>query len=75
MKDKQHHKELMATLRTLKPEELSVRERDLREELFWLRFKAESGQLEKTSDLKKTRKMLARIQTIGKQGKERGRPS
>ena len=75
MKDKQHHKETMTTLRSFKPEELVVREKDLREELFWLRFKARGGQLEKTSEIRKTRKTIARIRTIEKQTKERGRAS
>jgi large subunit ribosomal protein L29 len=75
MKDKQRHKELVSTLRGLKPEELAVRERDLREELFLLRFKAQSGQLEKNSDIRKTRKMIARIRTIETQRKEKERAS
>ena len=75
MKDKQRHKELISTLRSLKPEELAVRERDLREELFLLRFKAQSGQLEKNSDIQRTRRMIARIRTIETQRKEKERAS
>ncbi|MFH1262319.1 MAG: 50S ribosomal protein L29 [Pseudomonadota bacterium] len=71
MKDKQHHKQLMATLRSMKPEELAVRERDLKEELFGLVFKARSGQLEKTAEVRKTRRMIARIKTIANGTKER----
>ena len=75
MKDKQRHKELMSTLRTLKPEELAVQERDLREELFHLRFKAHSGQLEKNSEIGRTKRMIARIRTLETQRKERNRAS
>lgn len=75
MKDKQRHKEMMSTLRSLKPEELAVRERDLREELFHLNFKAQSGQLERNSDIRRTRKTIARIRTIETQRKEKERAS
>ncbi len=67
MKDHKFHKEVMATLRSMKPEELLTKEREATEELFWLKFKLRSGQLEKSSEVKRTRRMLARIKTLARQ--------
>lgn len=70
--DKQRRKEELSTLRTLKPEELIARERDLKEELFFLRFKAQSGQLERNTDIRKARKAIARIRTVETERKIKG---
>ena len=44
--------------------ELHEMERSLREKLFRLRMKLFTGQLEKTSDIKATRRDIARVMTI-----------
>lgn len=72
MKDKQRRKEMMATLRTLTPEELNTRQQELQEELFFLRFKAQSGQLERNTDIRKTRRAIARIRTLETERKMKG---
>lgn len=46
--------------------ELSMLERELSLELFHLKMKKASGQLDKTHRLKEVRRDLARITTIGK---------
>ncbi len=51
-------------LRKLSDEELREKEKQLRRELFNLRFQKESGQLGDTSLIKKTKKDLARVLTI-----------
>ena len=51
-------------LRELTPEELIQRERDLRDELFNLRFQHFTGQLDKKSRLREVRREIARIKTI-----------
>ena len=43
--------------------ELVKMDRDLRQELFQLRLKSRTSQLEKKSEIIKTRKTVARIQT------------
>ena len=51
-------------LRDLGEEELLEKERQLRRELFNLRFQKESGQLGDTSLIKKAKRDLARVLTI-----------
>ena len=51
-------------LRDLGAEELSQKEKDLREELFNLRFQHSTSQLEKTSRISQVKKDLARVKTI-----------
>ena len=51
-------------LREKSTEELAELEVQLREELFRLRMKHYTGQLQQTSDLKERRRSIARIQTI-----------
>lgn len=51
-------------LRGLSKEELLEKERQLRRELFNLRFQKESGQLGDTSLIKKAKRDLARVLTI-----------
>ena len=51
-------------LRTLSIGELEKRESDLRAELFDLKVRHNTGVLEKTSDLQKVRRDLARVLTI-----------
>ncbi len=50
--------------RDLSIEELEVKERELAEALFNLKFQHGTGQLDNTAQLGKTRKDIARIKTI-----------
>jgi large subunit ribosomal protein L29 len=50
--------------RDLSVEELAVKEKELSEALFNLKFQHATGQLDNTAQLKKTRKDIARIKTI-----------
>lgn len=75
MKEKTHRKESLTTLRSLKSDELVVKVREMSEQLFGLKQKAASGTLEDTANLTRTRKMIARANTLiseksaqGKQG-------
>ncbi|HOK05960.1 MAG TPA: 50S ribosomal protein L29 [Syntrophales bacterium] len=51
-------------LRDIGSEELRQKDRELREELFRLRLRHRSGQLETPSALKKIRRDIARIKTV-----------
>ena len=51
-------------LRDLTAEELLKREKDLKEEVFNLRFRHSTGQLENTSRMKLVKKDIARIETV-----------
>lgn len=51
-------------VRGLSVEELVKKEAELRENVFRMRFKASTGELEDSSQLKKARKDIARIKTI-----------
>ena len=57
-------------IRELTLEEIKQKEKDLREEIFNLRFRLSSGQLEDQSRIKITKRNLARVITIRKE-KER----
>ena len=48
----------------LSSEELKIKEGELREELFNLRFRHSTGQLENTARLKQVKKDIARIATV-----------
>ena len=50
--------------RDLSAEELSVKERELRQELFNMRFQKATGQLGNTAMMGKTKKDLARLKTV-----------
>lgn len=54
-------------LRDLSAEELKGKERELKQELFNLRFQKATGQLGNTAMLMKTRRNLARVKTILRQ--------
>jgi large subunit ribosomal protein L29 len=45
-------------------DELKVKERDLYEQLFQLRFQAATAQLEKPAKIRQVRRDLARIKTV-----------
>ena len=51
-------------IRELTPEELRVRKRELKEEIFHLRVQQQSGQLEKPSQLRTLRLEIARLETV-----------
>ena len=57
----------ITTLRDKSIDELRNRERDLKEQLFKLRFQRATGQLENTSRLREARRDIARIKTIAAQ--------
>ena len=50
--------------RNLSIEELAVKEKELAEAFFNLKFQHATGQLDNTAQLKKTRKDIARVKTI-----------
>lgn len=54
-------------LRNLKTEELNQQVKDLKEQLFTMRFQKASGQLENPSSIKNVRKSIARILTVIKE--------
>jgi len=54
-------------LREMTKEELSKKKKDIKEELFNLRFQHSTGQLENTSRLKLLKKDVAKIETIVRQ--------
>ena len=58
------NEEFVKELRGLSQEELAKRERELKKELFELRFQAATGQLEQTARLKEVKKQIARIKTV-----------
>ena len=60
----QEIKDFVKELRGLSQEELAKRERELKKELFDLRFQAATGQLEQTARLKEVKKQIARIKTV-----------
>ena len=51
-------------LKALGEKELHTKAKELREELFWLKFKNKSGQLDKPSNIEKARRDLARVLTV-----------
>ncbi len=59
-------------LRTLSIEELRNREVDLRAELFDLKIRHNTGVLEKSSDLQRVRRDLARVLTMRKEHSMKG---
>jgi len=54
-------------LRKLSSDDLRAREKELREELFNLRFQKETGELGDTSRMKKAKRELARVLTVLKE--------
>jgi large subunit ribosomal protein L29 len=62
-------------LRQMNPEDLRVKEREVREELFRLRLKLRTNQLENHANYKKARRELARLLTVLKQKEMAGHRS
>jgi large subunit ribosomal protein L29 len=60
-------------MRELSPEELERKLLDLKQEMFNLRFRHASGQLENPRKLGQTRKTIARAQTILRQTQLKGK--
>ena len=60
----------------LAPEELMVKEKKLRKELFNLRFQLASGRVESPAQIKQVRRDIARIKTVysAKQTQENSNP-
>jgi large subunit ribosomal protein L29 len=54
----------LRNLRNLTPEELEAKEKDLKKDLFTLRFQLVSGRIESPAKIQKTRREIARIKTI-----------
>jgi len=54
-------------LRELKPEELADRAKELKRSLFEMKSKHNTGVLDSTADLRKTRKDVARCLTVKRQ--------
>lgn len=61
-------------LRDLSPDELKGKEKDIREELFNLRFQHATGQLENTMRIPQLKKDLARIKTILREKQQKPNP-
>ena len=57
----------LRNLRTLTPEELQAKEKDLKKELFNLRFQLISGRIESPAKIKATRREIARMRTIARE--------
>jgi large subunit ribosomal protein L29 len=56
-----------SAIRDMSPDEMQQKLKDLKEELFNLRFQLEVGQLENSARLKQTKKDIARVQTVLRQ--------
>jgi large subunit ribosomal protein L29 len=60
-------------LREMTPDELDLRERDLKRKLFNLRFQRATGELDNTAELRKTRREVARVMTVAAEKTREGR--
>ena len=59
-------------LRQLGPDELRVKEKEMREQLFRLRFKLAAGQMESVKKVRELRKDVARLLTVRQQAAAKG---
>lgn len=59
----------LADLRALSLEELRLKEQDLRKELFNLRFRVVTGEIENPMSIRAARKDIARVLTISTEKK------
>jgi large subunit ribosomal protein L29 len=57
-------------IRELSPVEITAKTRELREQLLNLRLRKQTGQVEKTHELRTLRKDIARLETIANQKKK-----
>ncbi len=60
-------KDFVKELNGLTTDQLLSREKELKEQLFNLRFQLATGQLENTASLKSVRKNIARVKTVLRQ--------
>ncbi|WP_251545480.1 50S ribosomal protein L29 [Limosilactobacillus caecicola] len=60
-------KDFVKELNGLTTDQLLSREKELKEQLFNLRFQLATGQLENTASLKSVRKDIARVKTVLRQ--------
>ncbi len=60
-------KDFVKELNGLTTDQLLSREKELKEQLFNLRFQLATGQLENTASLKNVRKNIARVKTVLRQ--------
>ena len=60
-------KDFVQELNGLTTDQLLSREKELKEQLFNLRFQLATGQLENTASLKSVRKDIARVKTVLRQ--------
>mgnify|MGYP006331074091 FL=1 len=60
-------KDYVQELNGLTTDKLLDREKELKEQLFNLRFQLATGQLENTASLKQVRKDIARVKTVRRQ--------
>ena len=56
-------------IRDLAPAEITTKLREIREQLLQLRLRKQTGQVEKTHELRTLRKDIARLETIANQKK------
>ena len=54
----------LRNLRNLTPEELEAKEKEMKRDLFNLRFQVVSGRIENPAKIKTTRREIARMKTI-----------
>ena len=59
-------------IRDLSPAEISTKVRETREQLLQLKLRKQTGQVEKTHELRTLRKDIARLETIANQKKAKG---
>lgn len=57
-------KDNVEKLRQMSPPELEVREKEIREQLFRLRFQLAGGQMESVKKLRELRREMARLLTV-----------
>jgi len=57
-------------IRELSPEEIKTKVREIRDQLLQLRLRKQTGQVEKTHELRTLRKDIARLETILNQKKQ-----
>lgn len=56
-------------IRDLSPAEITTKSREIREQLLQLKLRKQTGQVEKTHELRTLRKDIARLETIANQKK------
>ena len=59
-------------IRELSPTEISTKARETREQLLQLKLRKQTGQVEKTHELRTLRKDIARLETIANEKKAKG---